>query len=180
MRTRTATQLTSGTTSGWRYWLGLGLFLLSLILPLVALVVIPLLGFPGAVNAVIFALSLAGGPDLLLVAAAAVMGKENLSLLMGRLGPWVRRVLRWDSVSRRRYTVGLWVLTFATLLPMVIALFFDDSIVGGDGKPGWGYYVMIVSSIAFIVSFLSMGAPLWLRVRAVFSWDAEISFRKPG
>jgi hypothetical protein len=160
----------------WRYWLGLALVILSLILPILALILLPILGFPPDVNAVVLGLSVAGGPDLLLVAAAAVMGKENLERLTAKLGPWFRRLLRWDSVTRRRYTIGLWVLTISFLLPFAIALFFDGSVVDANGDPGWGYYVMIASTIAFILAFLSMGAPLWERVRAVFTWEARISF----
>ena len=164
--------------SRWRYWLGLGLLILSLILPILALIFLPLFGFPKSVNAVVFGLSLAGGPDLLLVAAAAVMGKENLQRVLARVGPWLRRLLRWDSVTRRRYTAGLWVLVVSFLLPVVIALFFDDSVVDANRNPGWGYYVMIASSIAFILAFLAMGAALWQRLKAIFTWEAEISFPK--
>ena len=62
--------------SGWRYWLGLILLVLSLTLPLIALVLVPLLGFPEGVNVVLFGLSLAGGPDLLLVPRFPRMGKN--------------------------------------------------------------------------------------------------------
>ena len=160
---------------GWRYRVGLVILVLSLILPVLALIFLPLFGFPKNVNAVVFGLSLAGGPDVLMIAAAAIMGKENMERILGKIGTWFRRVLRWDTVTRRRYTIGLWVLTIAFLLPYAIALFFEDSVVRADGDPGWAYYVMIGCSIAFVVSFLSMGAPLWQRIRAIYAWDAEIS-----
>ena len=98
---------------GWRYWLGLTLLVLSLSLPLIALVLVPLLGFPKDVNVVLFGLSLAGGPDLLLVLAIAAMGKENLDRILGKFLPWFKRIARWDTVTRRRYTLGLWVMVSA-------------------------------------------------------------------
>lgn len=165
-------------SSGWRYRIGVGLFVVSLVLPLIAFLVVPFLGFPDGINAIVYALSLAGGPDLLLVAAAAVMGKENLDRLLKRVGPRAKRLLRWDTVTRRRYTIGLWVLTVAFLLPVAVALFLDDSVVTSDNEPGWGYYVMVGSGVAFIAAFLSMGAPLWRRVQAIYAWDARITL--PG
>jgi len=35
---------------------------------------------------------------------------------------------------------------------------------------------MLASDVAFILAFLSMGAPLWERIRAIFVWEADISF----
>ena len=163
-------------TGGWRYGLGLALLVLSLSLPLLALVVVPLLGLPEGVNAALFALSLAGGPDILLVLAAAAMGRENIDRIAGKVGPWLRRLLRWDEVTRRRYVVGLWILSLSVVLPFAIALFFEGSIVSANGAPGWAYYVIIATYFSFAASFLMMGAPLWDRVRAIFEWDATITF----
>lgn len=154
--------------------------MVSFALPLIALVVLPLLELPESVNEVAFGLSLAGGPDVLMIAAAAIMGRENMDRILGKIGPWARRLLRWDSVTQARYTAGLWILSISFLLPYPIALFFDDSIANADGKPGWGSYVMTASSIAFLLAFVSMGAPLWERVRAIFTWDARITFPEPG
>jgi len=92
---------------GWRYWVGLTLLVLSLILPIVAAVLLPVFGFPESVNAVVMALSLAGGPDVLLVAAAALMGRENIEHVLGRTGSWLGKALRWNSVTQARYVAGL-------------------------------------------------------------------------
>lgn len=161
---------------GLRYWAGIALLTLSLILPLLALILVPLFGFPKEVNTVLFALSLAGGPDVLLVLAAAAMGKENIDLVLGKVAPWFKRLVRWDDVTSTRYIVGLWVLAVSVVVPVVIALFFEDSVVGSGNSPGWGYYSMIASDFAFIAGFFIMGAPLWDRIRAIFTWSARITF----
>jgi hypothetical protein len=165
---------------GWRYWLGISILGLSLALPLVALIVLPLLGPPEGVNAALFALSVAGGPDALLIVAAAVMGRENLDRVLGRLAGWIKRAMRWDQVGRTRYLIGLWLLVAALLLPIVVALFFEDSVAGADGTPGWAYYVIVSSYFVFAAVFLVMGAPLWDRIRALARWDAKISFPDAG
>ena len=164
------------TPTGWRYRVGVALLVLSFVLPLVALVVVPLFGFPENVNSVLFALSIVGVPDLLMILAVAAMGRDNIERIVGRIAPWFKRLLRWDEVTRTRYVIGLWILSIAVVLPVAIGLFFDDAVARADNTPGWAYYVMVASDVAFGLTFFAMGAPLWDRVRAIFTWDAEIRF----
>ena len=162
--------------AGWRRWLGIGLFVLHLALPLVALIVVPLLGLPDGINAILFGASVVGGPDVLLVASIAVLGKDGVTDLMTKFGSVVRWLTRWDAVTRRRYTIGLWVMVGSLLLPTVILFFWNDSIVDIGDQPGWGFWVLLASTFAFIGAVLSMGAPLWSRIQALFDWDARIVF----
>jgi hypothetical protein len=164
---------------GWRRPVGVGLFVLHLILPLLALVLVPILGLPSGTNAILMGVSVVGGPDLLLVASIAILGKDGVSELMSKLGSIVRRVTRWDAVTHRRYTIGMWVLVVSLLLPTVILFFWHSSIAGIGGQPGWGFWVLLASTFAFIGSVMTMGAPLWLRIQAIFTWDAEITIPPP-
>lgn len=166
--------------SGWRRPVGVSLFVLHIILPLIALVVVPILGLPEGTNAILFGLSVVGGPDLLLIAAIAVLGKDGVAQLMSSLGSVVRNVTRWDRVTRRRYIAGLWVLSISLVLPTAILFFWNDSIVKVGDQPGWGYWVLLASTFAFIGAVLSMGAPLWSRIQAIFTWDAEIILPEPS
>jgi hypothetical protein len=155
--------------------LGVGLFVLHLILPLLALVLVPILGLPAGTNAVLMGASVVGGPDILLIAAIAVLGKDGVSELMSKLGSGVRRLTKWDAVTKRRYTVGMWVLAVSLVLPTMILFFWNSSIEGIDSQPGWGFWVLLASTFAFIGAIMCMGAPLWLRIQAIFTWDAEIT-----
>ena len=85
------------TKRDWRYYVGLFMFVLSLILPLLALVIVPLLGLSPGLSAILFGLSVAGGPDVILVGAAAMLGKENLEFLFSKLGGGSRI---WSSGTR--------------------------------------------------------------------------------
>ncbi len=154
--------------------IGVTLFVLHLILPLIALVVVPLLGLPEGINAVLFGLSVVGGPDVLIVASIAVLGKDGVVGLMSKFGRIVRRVTKWDQVTRTRYMVGLWVLVVSLAAPTLILLFRHDSIESIGGVPGWGFWVLLASTFAFIGAIISMGAPMWSRIEAIFNWDAEI------
>ena len=164
----------SGRIAPWRKWLGIALFVLHLILPVLALILVPLFGLPESVNAVLIGLSVVGGPDVILIASIAMLGKDGVTELMNKFGTIVKRVTKWDAVTRTRYYVGLWVAFIALLLPSVILIFWNDSIADIGGAPGWGFWVLLASTFAFIGAVISMGAPLWSRIEAIVTWDAEI------
>lgn len=165
--------------SGWRRIVGITLFVLHLILPVIALVLVPILGLPTGVSSAVIGLSVVGGPDVLLIAAIAVLGKDGVAELMGKLGSVVRRVTKWDAVTERRYRIGTWVLLISLLLPTVILFVWHDSVKEIDGQPGWAFWLLLASTFGFIGAVMSMGAPFWLRVQAVFTWDAEIIIPDP-
>jgi hypothetical protein len=146
------------------------------VLPVVALIVVPIFGPPESVNAVLVGLSVVGGPDVLLVVFIAMLGKDGVAELMSKFGSLVKRITKWDALAKRRYTVGLWVLVVSLLAPTVILFFWHDSIASIDGAPGWGFWVRLASTFAFIGAVLSMGAPLWSRIQAVAMWEAVITF----
>jgi len=136
---------------------------------------VPLFGFGAGTSTVLIGLSLVGGPDLLLVVAIAVMGKENIEELMERSGGFLKKVLRWDAVSRTRYIVGLWVIAASWIAPLVALIWWEDSISKIGGEPGWGFWVLLGSTVVFIGAVLSMGAPLWGRIQAIVTWEATVT-----
>ncbi|MGI9616316.1 MAG: hypothetical protein ACR2QO_25600 [Acidimicrobiales bacterium] len=162
------------TASGWRRSVGVVLFVLHLILPLIALVLVPILGLPSGANAIVMGASVVGGPDVLLIVAIAILGKDGVSELMTKFGSGVRRLTKWDAVTEQRYKIGMWVLVASLLLPTIILFFWHSSIEGIEGQPGWGFWVLLASTFAFIGAVLCMGQPFWLRIQAIASWDAQI------
>jgi hypothetical protein len=161
------------TNRDWRYYLGLVLFVLSLILPLLALVIVPLLGLSPGISTALYGLSVAGGPDVILVGAAALMGKENLEHLFSKLGNGFKRLVKWDQVTRNRYRVGVWLLVISVLTGLVMFYIFPQSLRQGD-QPGWGFYVTVGADILFIISFFVLGAEFWAKLGALFNYEARV------
>jgi hypothetical protein len=163
----------SETRRGWRYYLGLILFVLSLVLPLLALVIVPLLGVSPGISAVLYGLSVAGGPDLILIGAAAFLGKENLSYLFSKLGGWFKNLVKWDQVTLKRYRVGVWLLVISVVTSLALFYLLPESL--RDGKqPGWGFYVTVGADILFIISFFVLGAEFWAKIQALFQYNARV------
>ena len=158
---------------GWRYYLGLLLFVIHIILPLLALIFVPMLGVSAGFSAILYGLSVAGGPDVLLVASAAIMGKENLEYLFSKLGPWFKNLVKWDQVSPKRYKAGLWLMMLSMVTTFVFFYFLPETLVDGD-KPSWGFYVTVGADILFLVSFFVLGSEFWAKIRALFQYNARI------
>src|SRR5262245_64089846 len=60
----------------WRFYAGMTALVLAVILPLGALIV-PMLGLPLAQSALLVGVLVAGGPEVLCIAAIALLGKET-------------------------------------------------------------------------------------------------------
>jgi hypothetical protein len=161
------------TQRDWRYYLGLVLFVLSLILPFLALVIVPLLGVSPGISTVLYGLSVAGGPDLILIGAAALLGKENLQYLFSKLGNWFKNLVKWDQVTHNRYRVGIGLLVISVLTGLLMFYIFPESLRQGD-QPGWGFYVTVGADILFIISFFVLGAEFWGKLRALFQYNARV------
>ncbi len=157
----------------WRYYVGLFLFVLSFTLPLLALIIVPLLGVSAGVSALLYGLSVAGVPDLLLVAATAFLGKENLEYLFSKLGSGFKNFVRWDQVSHKRYKVGLWLMFLSVVMTFILFYIFPETLANGN-QPSWGFYVTIGADFLFIISFFILGGEFWAKIRALFQYNAHV------
>jgi hypothetical protein len=152
---------------------------LSLILPLLALVIVPLLGLSPGVSTLLYGLSVAGGPDVILIGAAALLGKENLEYLFSKLGNWFKRLVKWDQVSPRRYRAGVWLFWISILISLAFFYFLPKTLREGN-QPGWGFYVTVGADILFIISFFVLGAEFWSKLRALFQYNARVVEESSG
>ena len=66
------------------------------------------------------------------------------------------------------------MLAASLIVPLVPLFVWEHSVQAIDGGPGWGFYLAVASVIVFIGAVISMGAPLWSRIEAIFTWEAEI------
>jgi len=79
----------------WRFYTGLTVLVLALLVPLLALGV-PFLGLSTGVSTVLIGGLVAGGPEVLVLVAAALLGKEVLHYFTQRL----KRLL-WEGKACR-------------------------------------------------------------------------------
>jgi len=153
---------------GWRFNLGLFFFILGwacpLFIPLVALTKLP-----GAWKATISGLLGLGIPELLWVAAVAIMGKSGFNYLKMRFFGFFKKYAPPDTVSRTRYRIGLVMFT-APILFGWLAPYMPQWIPGYEGHR---LIVNFMGDLIFISSLFVLGGDFWDKVRSLFVYDAR-------
>jgi len=154
---------------GWRFRLGTTLFVLGFASP----ALIPVVAWSDLSTAWKTALSgalAAGVPEVMMLVAAAVMGKEGFGELKRRLGRILGRYAPPKTVGRTRYRIGLAMFSLPVLLgwlgPYLHGLLprYDSHAlfwhVGGD--------------LVFLASFFVLGGEFWGKIRALFIHGAKV------
>jgi hypothetical protein len=157
-----------------RLWIGGGIFvagqLAPLTIPLIARSTMPT-AWKTVLSAVLFAT-----PELFILLAVAVLGKPGFDYLTTRIKRALARFFAEygppDTVSRRRYTIGL--VIFA--LPLIFgwsAPYFGHHIPGYESHVIW---YSIIGDLVFVVSLFVLGGDFWDKLRALFIHGAKTRF----
>ena len=153
--------------AGWRTWTGLTLLFLSIGWP-VLVPVLPLLGV-SAKGMAAFSGVMVVAAELMLVAGAAVAGKEGFALIKAKVFGWLRRYAPPRDVSRTRYTIGLVMFTTSLAFGWA-APYFADHIPGYEA--GRLIYA-IVFDVLLLISLFVLGGGFWDKLRSLFLHDAN-------
>jgi hypothetical protein len=104
-----------------------------------------------------------GIPEVMIILAVAILGKEGYGHLKDNLLKFLHKISP-DEISRTRYIIGIFMFTTPLVagwsLPYLAYLFdpFKDFVVG----------VYIIGDIAFLSSFIILGGNFWDKFRALF------------
>lgn len=166
MNTTTATN--NPRPSGWRLYLAGACVILSLgsaaFIPLVTSS-----NLSAELKATVSGLLLLGVPQVLMLAAVALVGKSGLNYLRGRMLGFAKTFTAPNTVGRIRYRIGLVLfvlpLFFGSLSPYLeiqVPLLSEQRelfAITGDGM--------------FFLSFFVLGGDFWDKVRSLFVHDAS-------
>ena len=162
---------------GWRFPVGVMIFVTGFAAPL-AIPLVTSSDLPTAWKTAIAGALAVGVPEIMMVAAAAVMGKEGFARLKSHFGRFLSKYGPPDEVGRTRYQVGL--LMFATpLLVAWLGPYVQHHLPSFDGYAMWWY---IGGDLVFVASFFVLGGEFWDKLRALFVHGARAVFpgRNPG
>lgn len=138
-------------------------------------VLIPLVvasDLPKAVKATVSGLLMLGVPELAIVAAAAILGKEGFHALRGLIADLFKKHGPPEKVSRGRYRAGLVMFTLALVLGWA-APYWGHLIPGWEEHPYvWG----AAGDLTLIASLFVLGGEFWDKLRALFIHGAKASF----
>lgn len=147
----------------WKFYLGITLLAISILTPILVLV-IPFLGLPAGLAALIAGACLVGVPEICALIAIALLGKETWNYLVSKLKEKLPALP--TRVSKSRYYLGL-TLNIGSLIPLYIAGYFPDILPPQPGR----LYVMIAGDLVFVASFFILGGQFWEKFKSLFVYE---------
>ena len=156
-----------------RLYVGITLLVLSCVCPAFGILVAQLEISLGLKASIIGLLSL-GVPEVLILMAAAVLGKENFEIIKARSLGYLKRLAPSAKVSKFRYTIGL-VMFILPLIPTYVQAYFPRWLPDSSSER---LYVNLAADAMFIASLFVLGGDFWDKLRALFVYEAKARF--PG
>lgn len=147
----------------WKYYLGLSLLFLSLILPLFGFF-IPFFDLPVAVKTVLIGALSLGGPEILITLAVILLGKEKILYFKGKIAKFFKRKKPLKPVSRFRYYFGL-LLFFGSLVPIYLNAYSPTTLPEDETTR---LLILISGDLTFVISFFILGANFWEKFKRLF------------
>ena len=161
------------SATGWRLKLGVLLFSLSLVIPILGVPLVAAMGLSAATVATVSGALLAGS-EVLGIVAVAVMGKSGYAYIKNRVFGFLKQYGPPAEVIRTRYTIGL-------VMFVVPIAFGWLSPYAADRVPGYlgnEFTYAIVGDLLLLASLFVLGGDFWDKVRALFIHGAKAVFPK--
>jgi hypothetical protein len=152
----------------WRFYAGLTALVLSIILPVFA-VVVPFLGLPVAWAAALAGALVLGGPEVLALVAVALLGKPTFKYLTYQFKKAFRRAVLERPVSKTRYYTGL-TISLLSFVPLYLYGYQPHWLPGGPAR----IWILAAADLIFIGSFFIMGGEFWEKLRRIFIWEGKV------
>jgi len=110
-----------------------------------------------------------GIPELFMILAAAVMGKQGFNYVMGILGRFLKPLAPPDEVSKTRYKIGL----FMFAIPIVLGFLLPY--LGGHNPIPEKYelYFYMGGDLMIFLSLFVLGGNFWDKLRSLFIHGAK-------
>ncbi len=144
-----------------------------LVFGFIAPVFIPLVtatNWPSGVVAVVTGLLAFGVPELFMIIAVGIMGKEGFDYIKRFLSIMLRRYGPPDEVSPLRYGIGLFMFILPLILS-IVAPYVGDSIGIYDQSK---ITIMVILHVMLVLSLFVLGGDFWEKLRGLFIRRAKI------
>ena len=151
---------------GWRIKVGFAIFIASIVWP-VFMPVLLLFGLSTGSVAKVSGMLLVAA-EVMLLAAAALAGKEGFAYIKQRVFGFLKSYGPADTVSVARYKIGLVMFTVPLLLAFLgpyLAKFVPEQISGS-------LFLDAAADLSLLISLFLLGGDFWEKLRALFVYGA--------
>jgi hypothetical protein len=115
-----------------------------------------------------------GLPELLMLLAVAIMGKEGYAYIKSKVSKYLRRFAPPDEVGPLRYRIGLLLLG----IPFVFGILQPYLIYNFEFFKSFPLWVHATLDMTLIIAFFVLGGDFWDKFRALFQHRAKICTKK--
>ena len=115
-----------------------------------------------------------GIPDLFMIIAAAVAGKDGFNYIKSKVFGFLKKYGPADTVSKTRYRIGLVLF----LIPIIIGWllpYFTHLIPSYEENR---YLIGAVGDVVLVTSLFVLGGDFWDKLRSLFIYGAKVIFPK--
>jgi hypothetical protein len=112
---------------------------------------------------------IAGLPEIGMLLAVAILGKQGFALLKGKLFAILRRHTEPSAVSARRYRIGLVMFC----IPLIVGWLGPYAAHFFPALGSESLVPVIALDLVFASSFLVLGAEFWEKLRRLFVHSSE-------
>ena len=160
----------------WKYYTGMALLILSVLLPVGALIVVPMLELSTAIAAGIIGAATIGGPEILTLAAIAFLGRDTFNFYKHKVLKLFKIEGPPKPVSKFRYYFGLSIFV-GSALPLYLKGLAPDLLPFDDNTQ---LTIVLISELIGVSSVFIIGGEFWEKLKALFIWDAPAATASPG
>jgi len=115
-----------------------------------------------------------GVPELFMLIAAAVAGKEGFNYIKSKIFGFLKKHGPPDTVSKSRYRIGLVLFTIPILAGWLIP-YFSNIIPSYEQNR---FLINVVGDIILLASLFVLGGDFWDKLRSLFIYGAKVIFPK--
>ncbi len=124
-----------------------------------------------ATKSIISGLLAFGIPELFMLLAIVVMGKEGYEYIKQKVGKYLKQYLPPDQVSRKRYYLGL-VLFSIPIVFGILQPYLAHFIPLLNALPLWSHFVL---DATLIIGIFVLGGDFWDKLSGLFHYDAKVT-----
>ncbi len=170
--TQTVASKTEHPRGGWRFRLGLIIFVVGFLSPL-SIPLVTATALPTKWKALISGALAVGIPEVFSIVAIAIMGKAGFNHIKERIFRFLKKYGPPDRVSRTRYRIGL-VMFMLPILFGWLAPYAPQYVPGYETQR---FAVNIAGDLMLIISLFVLGGDFWDKIRALFIHEAKALIR---
>lgn len=144
--------------------IGTIVFVIGQISPLIFIPIVISLNLPSGWTTALSGLLMFGIPELAILAAVAIMGKDGFDFIKGKIFGVLKKIAPADAVSKTRYRIGLVMIIIPFMTAWLLPYFTSLIPTYSD----FGIYINVGGDLLLVLSLFVLGGDFWDKIRSLF------------